>query len=86
MRIEKVEATPVNIPLEAPYLWSVDSLAGFSKVIIQMFTDDGLVGLGEAPSTTCLPVITEVLGPKLWDVILSTWRPAPSAVCPRPEP
>ncbi len=65
MRIEKVEATPVNIPLEAPYLWSVGSLAGFSKVIVQVHTDDGLVGLGEAPSTICLPVITEVLGPKL---------------------
>ena len=48
MRIEKIEAIPVNIPLEAPYLWSGGASSGFTKVIVKVFTDDGLVGLGEA--------------------------------------
>ena len=33
MKITAIRATPVNIPLEAPYLWSYGSLAGFSKTI-----------------------------------------------------
>ena len=65
MKIEKIEAIPVNIPLEAPYLWSGGASSGFTKVIVKVFTDDGLVGLGEAPSAACLPVIVEELAPKL---------------------
>ena len=50
MKITAIRATPVNIPLEAPYLWSYGSLAGFSKCIVEVETSTGIVGLGEAPS------------------------------------
>jgi glucarate dehydratase len=50
MKITAIRATPVNIPLEAPYLWSYGSLAGFSKTIVEVETSDGIVGLGEGPS------------------------------------
>lgn len=50
MKITAIRATPVNIPLEAPYLWSYGSLAGFSKTIVEVETTDGIVGLGEGPS------------------------------------
>ena len=50
MKITAVRATPVNIPLEAPYLWSYGSLAGFSKTIVEVETSEGITGLGEGPS------------------------------------
>jgi glucarate dehydratase len=65
MKITAIRATPVNIPLEAPYLWSYGSLAGFSKAIVEVETSDGLVGLGEAPSHASAATIQNVLGPRL---------------------
>lgn len=50
MKITAIRATPVNLPLEAPYIWALGEHPGFSKTIVEVETDDGLVGLGEAPS------------------------------------
>jgi glucarate dehydratase len=65
MKITAIRATPVNIPLEAPYLWSYGSLAGFSKTIVEVETDDGLVGLGEGPSPANAGLITATFAPRL---------------------
>lgn len=65
MRITDIKATPVNIPLEAPLVWSVGLYPGTSKTIIQVFTDEGLVGLGEAPSWDCASLIEKDLAPRL---------------------
>ena len=51
MRISGLRATPVNIPLEAPLWWAGGLYPGTSKLVIELETDAGLVGLGEAPST-----------------------------------
>ncbi|HLW24840.1 MAG TPA: hypothetical protein VKT22_10815, partial [Steroidobacteraceae bacterium] len=51
MRITGLRATPVNIPLEAPLWWAGGLYPGTSKLVIELETDAGLVGLGEAPST-----------------------------------
>jgi glucarate dehydratase len=65
MKITAIRATPVNIPLEAPYLWSYGSLAGFSKTIVEVATDQGLVGLGEGPSHANAALITSTFAPRL---------------------
>jgi glucarate dehydratase len=65
MKITAIRATPVNIPLEAPYLWSYGSLAGFSKTIVEVETDSGLIGLGEGPSPANAATIEKVLAPRL---------------------
>lgn len=65
MKITAIRATPVNIPLEAPYLWSYGSLAGFSKTIVEVETSDGLVGLGEGPSHANAAVIANSFAPRL---------------------
>jgi glucarate dehydratase len=65
MKIVEIRATPVNIPLEAPYLWSYGSLAGFSKTIVEVVTDDGIVGLGEGPSPANVATILNVFAPRL---------------------
>lgn len=50
IKITGVRATPVNIPLEKPMWWTGGHYPGTSKTIIEVQTDQGLVGLGEAPS------------------------------------
>lgn len=57
MKITAIRATPVNLPLEAPYIWALGEHPGFSKTIVEVETDQGLVGLGEAPSHSEATVI-----------------------------
>jgi glucarate dehydratase len=65
MKITAIRATPVNIPLEAPYLWSYGALAGFSKTIVEIETDEGLTGLGEGPSPGNVATILNTFAPRL---------------------
>ncbi len=57
MKITSVRATPILVPLEAPYVWSYGVLDGFSKCIVEVTTSDGLTGIGEAPSHAAAPLI-----------------------------
>jgi glucarate dehydratase len=65
MKIKAIRATPVNIPLELPYRWSYGSLAGFSKTIVEVETNDGLTGLGEGPSAANVATILNTFAPRL---------------------
>jgi glucarate dehydratase len=48
MKITDITATTVSIPLEAPLRHAAGSHPGrFVRTIVQVFTDDGFVGLGE---------------------------------------
>jgi glucarate dehydratase len=47
-RIARVEAWPVNVPLEAPYEMAPGDVAGIHRTVVRVTTDDGVVGLGEA--------------------------------------
>jgi glucarate dehydratase len=51
MKITRIVATPVNIPLEKPLWWTGGHYPGTSKTIVEVETDEGIVGLGEAPSS-----------------------------------
>lgn len=53
MKIEYVKARAVNIPFTAPYVWSVGAYTGITRTIVEVGTDDGIVGYGEAPSWEC---------------------------------
>ena len=55
MRISGLRITPVNIHLEAPIWWLGGLYPGTSKPVIEVNTDAGIVGLGEAPSSGLLP-------------------------------
>jgi glucarate dehydratase len=57
MKIKDVRVTPVNIPLELPFLWTAGLYPGTSKAIIEVETDEGITGLGEAPSSYLIPAI-----------------------------
>lgn len=65
MKIRRITATPINARLEAPYVWVFGELDGFSQTIVEVETEDGLVGLGEAPSPAAATVIRDVLAPAL---------------------
>lgn len=48
--VSDVRATPVNIPFEAPYRFSYGSIASLTKTVVEVETDDGVIGLGEVAS------------------------------------
>jgi glucarate dehydratase len=49
MKITGIRVTHVNVPLEAPFWWTGGLYPGASKSIIEVETDEGITGLGEAP-------------------------------------
>jgi glucarate dehydratase len=59
MKIRAIRPTPVNIPFVAPYRFSYGSIASVTKTVIELETDDGVVGLGEcADGDRSLDVMT----------------------------
>jgi glucarate dehydratase len=61
VKITGVRATAVNIPLAVPFLFSVGTYPGDTKVVVEVMTDEGITGLGEAPSPECAALINETL-------------------------
>lgn len=57
IKITALRVTPVNIPLEKPLWWTGGHYPGTSKTIVEVETDQGLVGLGEAPSIDVVDTI-----------------------------
>lgn len=47
MKIVDVRATPVYVEMEAPLLWSMGVEPGTTRTVIELITDEGIVGLGE---------------------------------------
>lgn len=47
MKVRSIKATPVNIPFRAPYRFSFGSIASLTKTVIEVETEDGVIGLGE---------------------------------------
>jgi glucarate dehydratase len=47
MRIVDFKTTVVTVPMEAPLRWSLGVETGTTRTIVEMITDEGIVGLGE---------------------------------------
>ncbi len=47
MKIVDLRATPVTVPAEAPWRWSMGIETGTTRTIIELITDEGIVGIGE---------------------------------------
>ncbi|MGH9470950.1 MAG: enolase C-terminal domain-like protein [Terriglobia bacterium] len=47
MKITDLKWTPVFVPIEAPLRYSQGAHPGFSRIIVQLETDEGITGLGE---------------------------------------
>jgi glucarate dehydratase len=64
VKIRSVRATPVNIPFKAPYRFAYGSTASLTKTIVEVETDEGIVGLGEGADGDT-SVLIEQLGERL---------------------
>ena len=64
-RVARVEAWPVNVPLEATYLMASGVVPGISRTVVRVTTEDGVVGLGEAASPSDAAALRGELGQKL---------------------
>lgn len=49
MKITDIRVTHVNVPFDAPFWWTGGLYPGASKSVIEVETDEGVTGLGEAP-------------------------------------
>lgn len=47
MKIIDIKATPVTVPAEAPWRWSMGIETGTTRTIIELVTDEGITGIGE---------------------------------------
>src|SRR5579864_1328051 len=48
MKIIDIRATPVYVPMRHPLRWSLGVELGMTRVIVELLTDEGLIGLGES--------------------------------------
>ena len=65
MKITAIRATPVNLELEAPYVWVFGELPGFTVTIVEVETDAGLTGIGETTGAAAARIIAERMAPRL---------------------
>jgi glucarate dehydratase len=63
--IARLEAWPVNVPLEATYLMASGVVPGISRTVVRVTTDDGIVGLGESTSPADAALLRGDLGQRL---------------------
>jgi glucarate dehydratase len=47
VKIIDIKATPVTVPAEAPWRWSMGIETGTTRTIIELVTDEGITGIGE---------------------------------------
>ena len=60
--VSRIEAWPVNVPLEATYLMAPGVYPGMSRTVVRVTTADGVVGLGETPSAADAALLVGDLG------------------------
>ena len=70
MKIEKVECIPMVYPLEEPIYSGVGKCSQRQLLLVRIYTDNGLVGLGEAaayggPVQSTLTVLEQEIAPML---------------------
>ena len=61
MRITGLRATPVAVPFIQPEAWAFGERTGMVSVLLEVDTDEGLVGLGEAAAYPSADIIEAVL-------------------------
>lgn len=60
MRITSIQTTAVRVPLREPLKWTGGIRESASGLIVEIQTDEGIVGVGEAPGPT-LPTIQTII-------------------------
>jgi L-alanine-DL-glutamate epimerase-like enolase superfamily enzyme len=61
MKITGIRATPVAVPLVEDELWAFGGRSGLVSIIVELTTDEGVIGLGEAPAYPTADIVLAVL-------------------------
>ena len=61
MKITRITTTPLLVPYKKPYHWAKGIIRGAGVVLVEVHTDDGLVGIGECVATPSAPAIEAYL-------------------------
>ncbi|MCP9486509.1 MAG: mandelate racemase/muconate lactonizing enzyme family protein [Gaiellaceae bacterium MAG52_C11] len=69
MRITKIDTTAVRTPMREPLVWPGGTRHSASGLLVQIQTDEGIVGLGEAPGPT-LPTIQTIIEQELTQFLI----------------
>jgi L-Ala-D/L-Glu epimerase / N-acetyl-D-glutamate racemase len=70
LRISSVETTAVRVPLQEPLKWTGGIRESASGLLVELHTDEGLVGVGEAPGPT-LPAIQTIIDRELTQFLVA---------------
>ena len=69
MKVSRVEAIPLSVPLDTPWRTGVATFTGYYMVLVRVTTNDGLVGYGECLARyqprAWSDLVNDVLGPKV---------------------
>ncbi|MDA0660845.1 MAG: hypothetical protein O2931_04360 [Planctomycetota bacterium] len=65
MKITSIVATPVSVPTERACGWSWGCALGMTRTIVQVNTDEGLIGIGECSGSAAAILLDKSLGPQL---------------------
>jgi glucarate dehydratase len=63
MRITGVDIHQINIPFEAPLIWSGGVSRNWTRCVVEMRTDEGLVGIGETVGWDTVAILIRQLEP-----------------------
>ncbi|MEQ7124446.1 mandelate racemase/muconate lactonizing enzyme family protein [Actinopolymorpha sp. B11F2] len=61
MRITAIRATPVAVPFREAEIWAYGGRTGMVSVLVEVDTDEGLTGLGEASAYPSADIVLSVL-------------------------
>ncbi len=61
MKITSITATPVAIPFRCDEYWAFGSRKGVISVLVEVHTDEGIIGLGEASAYPSCDIVLAVL-------------------------
>lgn len=65
MKISQVRTTPLLVPYKKPYHWAKGIIQGAGVVLVEVHTDDGLIGIGECiatPSAMAIEAYLKIAG------------------------
>ena len=65
MQIERIETIRVNVPFEAPIVWSQGYRASTTRTIVKIYTTEGIMGIGETRGDDGIEEMIMEMGNKL---------------------
>src|SRR5688572_17358705 len=69
MKVTKINATPLAVPFQETHVTWTGSYSAKSTLLIEVFTDEGIVGLGEAPNSPT-PEMVQIIVHEIEDAIV----------------